>query len=177
MLSSVSIHAPARGATGRGLTRTAIAMFQSTHPHGVRHVASGVSMPLGVSIHAPARGATMSVDSSGSALMFQSTHPHGVRLGSAGRETMLTSVSIHAPARGATVNAAYQVQHHGFNPRTRTGCDVRNMTKNHKLAFQSTHPHGVRLKNWESVVNFFKFQSTHPHGVRLQPSAEEVQTL
>ena len=33
--------------------------------------------------------------------------------------------------------------------------------------FQSTHPHGVRLKPIFSRSNDFLFQSTHPHGVRL----------
>ena len=55
--------------------------------------------------------------------MFQPTHPHGVRpfLG------MLCPELI------------------GFNPRTRTGCDV--VAKSDRLArdmFQPTHPHGVR---------------------------------
>ena len=32
--------------------------------------------------------------------------------------------------------------------------------------FQSTHPHGVRLCDDESIYLDFLFQSTHPHGVR-----------
>nr|DAI59406.1 MAG TPA: hypothetical protein [Crassvirales sp.] len=34
--NSVSIHAPARGATTAGSEKFDAAMFQSTHPHGVR---------------------------------------------------------------------------------------------------------------------------------------------
>ena len=32
--------------------------------------------------------------------------------------------------------------------------------------FQSTHPHGVRLKQGQLTEEQAKFQSTHPHGVR-----------
>ena len=78
-------------------------MFQSTHPHGVRHTARAVidaarefqsTHPHGVrrtmreqnkfnaqvSIHAPARGATSANIDTGALRLFQSTHPHGVRL-------------------------------------------------------------------------------------------------
>ncbi|VDA99915.1 Octaprenyl diphosphate synthase / Dimethylallyltransferase / (2E,6E)-farnesyl diphosphate synthase / Geranylgeranyl pyrophosphate synthetase [Olavius algarvensis spirochete endosymbiont] len=55
----VSIHAPARGATVSASRLRSLALFQSTHPRGVRHrsalVVEGRST---VSIHAPARGAT-----------------------------------------------------------------------------------------------------------------------
>ena len=98
-----------------------------------------------------------------------------------------------------------------FNPRTRMGCDITSIKQDAELAvsihapawgatfcraygrgasgFQSTHPHGVRLKKGHraSIVRSFnprtrmgcdifgdlrdamteKFQSTHPHGVRL----------
>ena len=78
----------------------------------------------GVSIHAPARGATRSRFVSTLAPEFQSTHPHGVR-------------PTPCPHRSSTRR---------FNPRTRTGCDVR-CTSYHSVPslFQSTHPHGVRL--------------------------------
>ena len=56
-------------------------MFQSTHPHGVRHLAQKrADLGLTVSIHAPAWGATE----------LQSLLAPEV------------SVSIHAPAWGAT---------------------------------------------------------------------------
>ena len=54
--------------------------FQSTHPHGVRHV---VIIPFApskiVSIHAPTRGATINTLFIVEKRKFQSTHPHGVR--------------------------------------------------------------------------------------------------
>ena len=79
-------------------------MFQSTHPHGVRHGKRPFAYLIGavsihapawgatfgkksarqeqiVSIHAPAWGATLYTDNGICAKgMFQSTHPHGVRL-------------------------------------------------------------------------------------------------
>ena len=76
-----------------------------------------------------------------------------------------------------------------FNPRTHTGCDAnsahtllqlivsihaptRGATQNknintYKGKFQSTHPHGVRLKRKVFRILLPMFQSTHPHGVRL----------
>ena len=54
-----------------------------------------------------------------------------------------------------------------FNPRTHTGCDLRNLRVFGSLGgFQSTHPHGVRLSYIEEVHPNDWFQSTHPHGVR-----------
>ena len=81
-LITVSIHAPARGAT--------------------MTIALTGGMPL-VSIHAPARGATwkrsmlLQICS-----MFQSTPPHGGRRPTMCRAGARQDVSIHAPARGAT---------------------------------------------------------------------------
>ena len=123
--SVVSIHAPARGATGctslrwppsfgfnprtrtgcdasRSTVRPFRWRFQSTHPHGVRpHCVQAVRTSKRVSIHAPARGATNSWHKSRMTFLFQSTHPHGVRR------------PFPSPFPAPT----------GFNPRTRTGCD------------------------------------------------------
>ena len=104
-------------------------MFQSTHPHGVRHAPNVtirafacfnprthtgcdvVSCFLGganwVSIHAPTRGATYCLCRSGkSNRKFQSTHPHGVR----------HNVTVKLPFKQL-----------GFNPRTHTGCDTKRL--------------------------------------------------
>ena len=103
--SSISIHAPAWGATDRPRALVIITRrFQSTHPHGVRHAHFQPEMDrCAISIHAPAWGATflfcigvitdvyfnprtrMGCDhcigySRAVAARFQSTHPHGVRL-------------------------------------------------------------------------------------------------
>ena len=102
-IGRVSIHAPARGATDRGI----LIPYKNI-----------------VSIHAPARGATVVMANLVTSLLFQSTRPRGARLqlwqGDAldvlfqstrprgarrvcrGHHAPKWRVSIHAPARGAT---------------------------------------------------------------------------
>ena len=121
----VSIHAPAWGATFRyspdkgemqsfnprtrvgcdiinDIKRIKSAMFQSTHPRGVRRDIRTMSFGFyPVSIHAPAWGATYGLDREPPAQSgFQSTHPRGVRHQSLQKMSQPTS----------------------FNPRTRVGC-------------------------------------------------------
>jgi len=165
---SVSIHAPARGAT-EYFTRDIYWCF--------------------VSIHAPARGATACITRFGTKLMFQSTHPHGVRpinqhyyplilIGFNPRTRTgcdsghrlrheSNSVSIHAPARGATSNDTYALSSCCVSihapARGATGVEANPTTL---LWFQSTHPHGVRHRNSLIPRHVALFQSTHPHGVR-----------
>ena len=80
---SVSIHAPAWGATRRvGISGSPGCWFQSTRPRGARHDSyRGYGEAGGVSIHAPAGGAT----------------------DNQGIEQASGQVSIHAPAWGATI--------------------------------------------------------------------------
>ena len=103
-LWSVSIHAPAGGATNRvpSLSRW-MPSFQSTPPQGGRPEVKGPKLDI---------------------FPFQSTPPQGGRRGlmSGSRDIL---VSIHAPAGGATnqfirINAVIA----GFNPRPRRGGDV-----------------------------------------------------
>ncbi len=56
-------------------------------------------------------------------------------------------VSIHAPAWGATIAVAV-----GLLGSTE---------------FQSTRPHGARLKRSWQIIKLSLFQSTRPHGARL----------
>ena len=78
--AGVSIHAPAWGATYGTKNQENSSLFQSTHPHGVRHVPTlGRLGKINVSIHAPAWGATEFVHDDDRRALFQSTHPHGVR--------------------------------------------------------------------------------------------------
>mgnify|MGYP007124307699 CR=1 FL=1 len=146
LILSVSIHAPARGATTERQSHHIILMFQSTHPHGVRPSPRTLALlisgfqsthPHGVRLTFPRINADNTV--------FQSTHPHGVRRFPLSNHTVLYQVSIHAPARGATYSS---------------------YRKSSRLKFQSTHPHGVRPFVLASNTNFSEFQSTHPHGVR-----------
>ena len=99
----ISIHAPAWGATIDFNPYSYQAVFQSTHPRGVRHFTiSSISAGKDISIHAPAWGATKCM------------HIHFFVFG----------ISIHAPAWGATKSRPKQaLSNYHFNPRTRVGCD------------------------------------------------------
>ena len=166
-----------------------ITLFQSTHPHGVRH--KQVRVPdeawvsihaptrgatandrilasrLGVSIHAPTRGATLSFKLIHQIDKFQSTHPHGVRL---------------------YVTALLKYMKQCFNPRTHTGCDfsyrffanvcdvsihapTRGATSfrtsmEQKKVVSIHAPTRGATQPIKTIQNENWFQSTHPHGVR-----------
>ena len=140
----VSIHAPVWGATTTSTPITLPAMFQSTHPCGVRHLSQchkEISMA------------------------FQSTHPCGVRH-IAPPLYFEGLVSIHAPVWGATTPTAIAKQDFSFNPRTRVGCDNLVRIEQQIVKFQSTHPCGVRQNLRLYWCTVFLFQSTHPCGVR-----------
>ena len=101
--STISIHAPARGATQAPVPDQSSPQFQSTLPRGERHSVTPITYIFCmISIHAPARGATVErlriicISES-----FQSTLPRGERLG---------SIDIFI----ACAN---------FNPRSREGSD------------------------------------------------------
>ena len=154
IISSISIHAPAWGATVRRADG-----FLYTQ----------------ISIHAPAWGATKRRSQAPlwfadfnprtrmgcdricvlSAILqpqFQSTHPHGVRPQPARINSGRIGISIHAPAWGATDEIAAKMRAyrisihapawgatlqirgcintlHDFNPRTRMGCDEGRIKK------------------------------------------------
>ena len=102
----VSIHVPARGTT---VPCTALANvsfpFQSTFPHGERRKKADPRWRCReVSIHVPARGTTTDRPENMSAALFQSTFSHGERLGWLQKEK----------------------QQDCFNPRSRTGNDVKS---------------------------------------------------
>ena len=81
-----------------------------------------------ISIHAPQWGATKS---------FEHGSKHGV-------------ISIHAPQWGATwgETGGLQIQLN-FNPRTPVGCDCHvSPYVCEARVFQSTHPSGVRPREW-----------------------------
>ena len=122
-------------------------MFQSTHPHGVRHYKCTRSkFSTDVSIHAPTRGATGFVGLSSSEIASFNPRTHtGCDLRICASSLATISVSIHAPTRGAT--------------------EKQNQW-NIDQWFQSTHPHGVRPSVSSAPGDINTFQSTHPHGVR-----------
>ena len=104
-IDSISIHAPARGAT----------LFRNV-----------MQLETQISIHAPVRGATVKELCEIVWGEFQSTLPRGERRVFLCHVTDNRSISIHAPARGATKQAAAPFRNCSyFNPRSREWSDAR----------------------------------------------------
>ena len=145
---TVSIHAPARGATSSAVYDIFYGLFQSTRPRGARPKSNDAKRDQEiVSIHAPARGATLDrpdIAQSGQVSIhapargatyspasrlcirarFQSTRPRGARPCFCHGHFLRPCVSIHAPARGATRCNESECNAGGcFNPRARAGRD------------------------------------------------------
>ena len=102
----------------------------------------------GVSIHAPAWGATCR----------------------AFRLLLGKAVSIHAPAWGATESITdFILRSLGFNPRTRMGCDLNaDYSNSNHQRFNPRTRMGCDITALRGVMMTRRFQSTHPHGVRLR---------
>ena len=78
-------------------------------------------------------------------------------------------VSIHAPARGATFAISSASAKEAFQSTHPHGVRLGEAERHHILfKFQSTHPHGVRRNSSHNTQTMTEFQSTHPHGVRRQ---------
>ena len=168
-LFQVSIHAPARGATtppmpepnhlicfnprahtGRDfkivINKTSRNMFQSTRPHGARHLENENAYPkFQVSIHAPTRGATSPRFTRHGRPSFQSTRPHGAR-----------------PSDRMLALSQYKFQ--STRPHGARLQRTENLYQYQK--FQSTRPHGARLYVHGEYIFYTGFQSTRPHGAR-----------
>ena len=167
---SVSIHAPARGATilratltagllvsihapARGATRSAIRITRGLAGFNPRPRAGGderrsSQLPRDLQFQStpPRGGRLLALREDRLHHLFQSTPPRGGRpilTSSEGRDQM---VSIHAPARGATrARPSISRAPCRFNPRPRAGGDLEcaGDVHSHEL-FQSTPPRGGR---------------------------------
>ena len=124
---TVSIHAPARGATRITLTnRQHPTRFNSRTREGCdREPTLEEVRAARVSIHAPARGATQLSDIEADKIVAVSIHAPARGATHNKRYALLPiQVSIHAPARGATkIEIFSYVYPSSFNSRTREGCD------------------------------------------------------
>ena len=126
MLDTISIHAPAQGATpstdssglsslyfnsrsrtGSDLDKSRYSgkqVFQFTLPHRERLKALGLTdEQASISIHAPAQGATSPQQHPQHTRLFQFTLPHRERPVAEVIQGSWVVISIHAPAQGATV--------------------------------------------------------------------------
>ena len=162
----ISIHAPARGATGSAISsRTDVNDFNPRSREGSDTI-NGVSTlpPMQISIHAPARGATSDVRSVVSTTRnFNPRSREGSDVENAAADSKVVGISIHAPARGATmVSRPIGLLMLYFNPRSREGSDGQPEPPEppHPI-FQSTLPRGERLQNLLRVrkYNYFNPRS------------------
>ena len=148
-------------------------MFQSTHPHGVRHrfpdFLDEIDRFQSTHPHGVRRAALLMA---GPSVLFQSTHPHGVRPPlTHGLYRASQFQSTHPHGVRQILLPLQRSWRTGFNPRTRTGCDIPcRITLYDASGFQSTHPHGVRHITAKTTEMASVFQSTHPHGVRRRIS-------
>ncbi len=144
---SVSIHAPARGATP---------------------VMDSVADAAIVSIHAPARGATPTRTESVFSMEFQFTRPRGARRTRAPAIRVPACVSIHAPARGATIQRRRRKRlPRRFNSRAREGRDaLLDRRRPGRRGFNSRAREGRDVRRAELLHHVAEFQFTRPRGAR-----------
>ena len=167
--STISIHAPARGAMVRVHSKSST----STHfnprtctrcdeqcgfkPSSVFisiHAPARGAIPIRhprnprqtISIHAPARGAIGVGETLPSRTSFQSTHLHEVRCLVSSVSTSRSDISIHAPARGAIAALASMVAwvQISIHAPARGAIKALFHPPPSQDEFQSTHLHEVR---------------------------------
>ena len=143
----VSTHAPARGATQIVAGHPFRFLFQPTHPHGVRR-----RRILRVRVE----------------LLFQPTHPHGVRHASSGIRPKTHQVSTHAPARGATLIKKLLLPFACVSTHAPARGATRHDAVRRGVSTVSTHAPARGATDWRAglIAATIAFQPTHPHGVR-----------
>ena len=175
----ISIHAPARGATGKTLDQYLKLIFQSTLPRGERRQEFCIKKPEDhISIHAPARGATV-IDLK--CFSGQSISIHAPARGATPPCAFFRiriQISIHAPARGATNDAYKDVG----GTMISIHAPARGATPwlfafllFHQ--FQSTLPRGERQISIEEMQRLDLFQSTLPRGERPSLLVNEIRSI
>ena len=145
---SISIHAPARGATATVLILpAALPHFNPRSRKGSDFIdLYPVPFDIAISIHAPARGATASVPIADDTF----------------------AISIHAPARGATGQVSIVINHGQISIHAPArGATAVTMSLQFCQIFQSTLPQGERPYFDEREGETCGFQSTLPQGERL----------
>ena len=132
---------------------------QSTHPHGVRHNALE-SVTDKLCFNPRTRmGATLLKKQQVTGVCHPRTRMGCDPLG----YFCLQGRYVNPRTRMVTRHKKLSKARSGFNPRTRMGCDAPVNTLLPPELFQSTHPHGVRLRWFRGIHGL---PSTHPHGVR-----------
>ncbi len=170
---SISIHAPAQGATSPACSTPRKPEFQSTLPHRERHLTSlrsDVDKIFQSTLpHRERLFATWAIED---AQVFQSTLPHRERPNSdfaTGMENVFQSTLPHRERHLAQVKASPD---RNFNPRSRTGSDGGcEIAAELAEEFQSTLPHRERPPSLLADSLSPEFQSTLPHRERRTESS------
>ena len=145
---TVSIHAPARGATPCFPTKPGLAVCFNPRPRE--------------------GGDFVGFKDSGSCLGFQSTPPRGGRQNGLLKERRKQKVSIHAPARGATGGHWVLLEDVQVSIHAPARGATRRLPRkdSRSIEFQSTPPRGGRRLNASTICPASWFQSTPPRGGR-----------
>ena len=102
--TTISIHAPAKGATKKAMEIKSYKKFQSTLPRRERRCIRDICpIDLRISIHAPAKGATKDFKAG---MYFSFISIHAPAKGATAcwyLGNVCQNISIHAPAKGATL--------------------------------------------------------------------------
>ena len=187
----ISIHAPQWGATSVAQWALNAAIFQSTHPSGVRPTSNqppsrrnhiSIHAPQwgatnltitqssisAISIHAPQWGATyISITEISSIIEFQSTHPSGVRLVEPVFPLFAVEISIHAPQWGATGTDYEQSNVRDISIHApQWGATYRETSLRFADVISIHAPQWGATKRAVIHRTNITFQSTHPSGVR-----------
>ena len=103
LISCISIHAPAKGATILTQGKEPVDLnFNPRSREGSDSFFKTPFQPFVISIHAPAKGATILFTVFVHSVSFQSTLPRRERPKELITNLATGSISIHAPAKGAT---------------------------------------------------------------------------
>ena len=121
----VSIHAPARGATGHDAPPVSLRLCFNPRAREGRDAGFRLSVLMEtVSIHAPARGATAAMSACHESPAFQSTRPRGARHPSCVIRYNLASFNPRAREGRDNLSIKIARKLPRFNPRAREGRDL-----------------------------------------------------
>ena len=168
---TISIHAPAKGATIQPFwTAERSPVFQSTLPRRERRdiPTPKVTPRHEISIHAPAKGATPLASEVKQQLSISIHAPAKGATDNNRPRNACGFISIHAPAKGATsVRQTSARPSRNFNPRSREGSDPpAALWASSCRLFQSTLPRRERRLDVIHVRRSGAFQSTLPRRER-----------
>ena len=168
---SVSIHAPARGATYCLLLLLVFYLRFNPRAREGRDLQNRVLRRIAARCFNPRAREGRDLYKSRDRRWrreFQSTRPRGARLYISSCCICIVNVSIHAPARGATRNYACEsvLSHVSIHAPARGATRHGDRPQRAGAPFQSTRPRGARLKAYTRIAKQLLFQSTRPRGAR-----------